>query len=79
MMSGCNYEGGKLLKTKIKLMLASIVTVIFAVYGIELGIRVLAADGKAEYFVVVMVIIVLLLLFDSRLYGNYKTEERRTN
>jgi purine-cytosine permease-like protein len=64
------------LKTKIKLMFALIATVIFAVYGIELGIRVLTADGKIEYFVVVLVIIVLLLFFDSRFYSNYKTEKR---
>ncbi len=67
------------MKAKIKLMITTIITAIFAVYGIELGIRVLTADGKAEYFVVVMIIIVLLLLVDFRFYGNYKTEKRKTS
>jgi hypothetical protein len=66
------------LKAKTMLMIALIVTAVFAVYGIELGIRVLTADGKAEYFALVIVIIVLLLLVDLRFYGNYKTEKRKT-
>ncbi len=68
-------ELGKLLKAKIKLIIALIVTAIFAVYGIELGIRVLTAGGKAEYFVVAVICIVLLLIVDFRFYSNYKTEK----
>ena len=63
------------MKAKIKLMIALIVTAIFAIYGIELGIRVLTADGKAEYLVVAMISIVLLLIVDFRFYSNYKTEK----
>ena len=65
----------KSLKAKIKLILALIPTVILLVYGIELGIRVLTADGKAEYLVVVTIILVLLLIVVSRFYGNYKNEK----
>ena len=91
MLSECDYfskkqiknekdrKRGKSLKAKIKLILALIPMVILVVYGIELGIRVLTADGKAEYLVVVLAIVVLLLLVESRFYRNYKTEKRRTS
>ena len=63
------------MKAKIKLILALIPTVILLVYGIELGIHVLTADGKAEYLIVVIVIILLLMVANSRFYGNYKNEK----
>ncbi len=65
----------KSLKAKIKLILALIPTIILLVYGIELGIRVLTADGKAEYLVVVIVLIILLMVVNLRFYGNYKNEK----
>ncbi len=63
------------MKAKINLILALIPTIILVVYGLELGIRVLTADGKAEYLVVVMGLILLLMLVNLRLYGNYKNEK----
>ena len=50
-------------------------TVILLIYGIELGIRVLTADGKAEYLIVVIILILLLMIANLRFYGNYKNEK----
>jgi|GEM_PF-6018171 len=63
------------METKTKLILALIPTIILLVYAIELGIRVLTADGKAEYLIAASVLIIVLLLVDSRFYGNYKKEK----
>jgi hypothetical protein len=57
---------------KIGLLIASIVTAIIGVYGIELSIRVSAGKGRLEYLVVVLVVIALLLLVDWWLYRSYK-------
>jgi len=64
---------------KMKLTLVLMPIVLLVVYGIELGIRVLTADGKAEYLVVVIIILVLLVLIESRFYSNYKKEKRRNS
>ena len=67
------------MSAKIKLMLALIATIILAVYAIELGLRILTANGKTEYLVVTMAIIMVLLVVDSRFYSNYKTEKRKNS
>jgi hypothetical protein len=65
-----------ILKAKIKLLIVLIVTAIFAIYGIELGTRILISNGKIEYLIVDLIAIALLLLIASRFYRGYKTEKR---
>ncbi|MEJ2270882.1 MAG: hypothetical protein P8X91_00010 [Candidatus Bathyarchaeota archaeon] len=60
-----------------KLILVLIPTIILLIYAIELGIRVLFSNGKAEYLVIVTVIIIILLIAASRFYRNYLTEKER--
>jgi Mn2+/Fe2+ NRAMP family transporter len=68
-----------MLKAKIKLLITVIVTAIFAVYGVELGMRVLRGTGRVEYFVAVVVVIVVLLLVVLRFYRDYKMEKRKAS
>jgi hypothetical protein len=67
----------KILRAKIKMLVVLLVVVIFAVYGIELGIRILIADGKIEYFVVDLIVIALLSLVAWRFYGRMREEKEK--
>lgn len=45
-----------------------IVTIIIAVYGIELSVRVFTGSGRLDYLVVVLIVLVVLGLADFLFY-----------